>query len=392
MKRRVFLFHTLLFGILTAALAFAAPAMNPSRYGKRLTLGKGANAITVLYLRGTPYEMGYAHGKLCAKEVRYLAETVAPRMMKQADLSPEKVDSIWSLYERHLRPAYLEELRGLSDGSGVPLADLRRLHALPDISEWHCTFFAARGPATRNGDLVQIRALDYETEAGIQRYPALFVYDPDQGIPFVNVGWLGQCGVVTGMNARGIAMSEIGDDWDKTTDNFDGRPLNYVMRDALQFGSDLAAAIREVKSKPRTTSLLYCLSSAKDRQVRALKTSHVQCVVYDPGDLPFPTHPGMVYFSMGMDSPWNRKVGSFLNRAYGRLDVKTAEALMHRLKTGSLHAVVFRPGKLDLWVANATDTTMAYDRPFLYFSLKSALRDPFFRAAPAKLKSPSADR
>jgi hypothetical protein len=359
--------------------ANATQTVDVAQHGRRTTIGTGADKITVLYLRGTPYEMGYAQGKLCAKEVHYLAKQVGTMMLLGLNCSPQKADAIWALYAKHLRPEYIAELRGLADGSGVDIKEIERIHAIPDISEWHCTFFAGVGSATAHGDLIQIRALDYATGAGIQKYPALIVYEPQNGIPFVNVGWLGSCGVVTGMNSDGIAMSEIGDDWDKTTDSFDGRPLTYVMRDAVQFGHTLEEAVNLVKDGPRTSSLLYCLSSARENQVRALKTSHAHCYVYAPDTLPYPTKEGLVYMSMGCDSPWNAKVGNFLNAEYGKLDVADAERLMKTLHTGSLHAVVFKPATGDVWVANATATEKAYDRPFNHFNLKEALADPFFK-------------
>lgn len=359
--------------------AQAAPPVDVAKCGRRVTLGTGDTALTVLYLRGTPYEMGFAQGKLCAKEVRYMVKSVASLMMLGLRTTPQKVDTTWKLYEKHLRPEYIEELRGLADGAGLTLQEVERAHAIPDISEWHCSFFAAVGKATASGDLIQIRALDYATGAGIQKYPALLVYQPKEGVPFVNVGWLGSCGLVTGMNDAGIAMSEIGDDWDKATDSFDGRPLTYVMRDAVQFSHTLDEAVNSVKDNPRTTSLLYCLSSAKENEVRALKTSHTQCFVYSSSDLPFSTKPDMVYMSMGMDSPWNAKVGKALKQEYGHLDVSGAQNLMRTLKTGSLHAVVFKPATGDVWVANATDKRMAYDQPYHHFNLKEALADSFFK-------------
>ncbi len=364
-----------------AAIGLTAHAktIDVARYGKRFMIGSGNHQIIVLYLRGTPYEMGYAEGKLCAKQIRYMTEQVAPLMMFGLHITPQKTYQIWKGYVPHLRPAYLQELQGEADGSGVPLKAIERLEAIPDISEWHCSFFAAYGKATHNGELIQIRALDYATGVGIQKYPCLKVYDPDQGIPFVNVGWAGLCGMVSGMNADGIAMSEIGDDWDKQNDSFNGRPLTYVIRDSVEFGHTLQQAVNLVKNHSRTTSLLYCLSSAQDDQVRALETSHTKCYVYTPSTLPFPRLPDVVYMSMGMDSPWNLKVGNWLKAHYGRLDVQEAEAMMHNLGTGSLHAVVFKPATGDVWVANASATQKGYDRPFVHFNLKQALASPFFR-------------
>ncbi len=373
----------LVLGVALCCLGSTALAshVDVAQHGKRLTIGSGDDKITVLYLRGTPYEMGYSQGKLCSAEIHYMAKQVAPLMMFGMGCSPAKADATFKLYASHMRPEYLEELRGLADGSGVPLVDIERGTALPDISEWHCSFFAAFGSATKNGDVLQIRALDYTTDAGIQKYPALVVYDPPTGVPFVNVGWLGQIGMVTGMNSAGIAMSEIGDDWDKDTDTFDARPLNFVMRDSVQFGRTLDEAVNLVKDGPRTSSLLYCLSSAREKAVRALQTSHAKCYVYAPDQLPFARLQNCVYMSMGMDSKWNPKVGAALKSDLGKIDPEQAEGLMKRLGTGSLHAVVFEAGTGDMWVANATMTEKAYKRPFNHFNLREALSDPFFSGA-----------
>lgn len=370
--------------LLCPAISMAQKSVDVAKHGKRIQLGAGDSQVTVLYLSGNGYERGYAHGKLCAEEVHYIAQEVAPLMISGMKYTPTQVDEIWKGYAKHIRTEYLEELRGLADGSGVPLVEIQRFHAIPDISEWHCSFFAATGGATSGKPLVQIRALDYETKAGIQKYPAIIVSQPGNGVPFVNVGWLGHCGLVTGMNAEGIAMSEIGDDWDMKTDSFNGRPLNYVMRETVQFSHTLQEAVNVVKNYSRTTSLLYCLSSAKENAVRALKTSHTQCFVYDPNALPFRTKPGLVYMSMGMDSSWNLKVGNHLLKNYGSLDVEKAKGMMKQLKTGSLHAVVFVPEKGDVWVANATQTVMGYDRPYNHFNLKTALQDPFFHTGESK--------
>lgn len=364
--------------LLYSAVACAAPAVNVAAHGKRTTLGAGDSAITVLYLKGTPYEMGYAYGALCKPEVRYMAGEVAERMISGMDQTHEQIDAVWQKHARHMRKEYIDELRGLADGSGVALSAIQRIYSVPDISEWHCTFFGAVGPAAAGREPIQIRALDYETHAGIQKYPALVVYKPTTGVPFVNVTWLGMTGVVTGMNSAGISMSEIGDDWDKEHDNLDGRPLTAVMRDAVQFGRTLAEAIAQVKTGARTTSLLYCLTSGRENQTRALQTSRAEVRVFDPGSLPFKTRGGLVYMSMGVSSKWNPKVGGWLNNAYGKIDVTAAQRMMRELHTGSLHAVVFKPASLDLWVANANDLFMGYERPYNHFNLKQALADRFF--------------
>ncbi|MFQ6098714.1 MAG: hypothetical protein ACE5O2_13385, partial [Armatimonadota bacterium] len=146
--------------------------------GSRAAIGTGEDQITVLYLRGTPYEMGYAHGRLAKAEVAAFCEKVVSAMLAGSGAEMGQLDAAWKAMEPFVPQAYLEEMRGLADGAGIPLQAVQRVHAVPDLSEYHCTFFAAHSRATTNGHLIQIRALDYATEAHIQDHPAIIVYHP----------------------------------------------------------------------------------------------------------------------------------------------------------------------------------------------------------------------
>jgi hypothetical protein len=120
-------------------------------------IGEGDDQITVLYTWGTPYEMGYAHGKLLTEGVRHLYEVSLARFMFGIGMGAEQIDEVWAQAEPHMLAADLEEMRGLADGTdgAVSFDDVKRLHIVPEISEWHCTFFAAWGEATRDGNLIQ---------------------------------------------------------------------------------------------------------------------------------------------------------------------------------------------------------------------------------------------
>jgi isopenicillin-N N-acyltransferase like protein len=84
----------------------------------------------VLLLAGEPYEMGYAHGKLLAEDIRTLTARVL-LVCRVADTAKGKgwlagtVDKAWNRLKPHIAQRYLDELRGLADGSGVPLKDIQ---------------------------------------------------------------------------------------------------------------------------------------------------------------------------------------------------------------------------------------------------------------------------
>jgi isopenicillin-N N-acyltransferase-like protein len=359
--------------LLAASLCWSADVK-----GSRATIGTGEDAITVLYLHGTPYEMGYAHGQLAKQEVAHLCQDVVATMAAGAGITMEQVDEAWATMEPFVPPAYLEEMNGLADGAGIPLQAVQRMHAVPDLSEYHCTFFAAWGSATRDGHLIQIRALDYKTGAHIQDHPALLVYRPDEGQPFVNVGWLGFIGLVTGMNAAHVAMSEIGDNFGEAHETLAGEPMPFVMRDVVQFADNLPDAVKTVRDAKRTSSFLYCIGDAKIPDARTLVTGSDFCRVYSSRSLPFALLPGVVYTSMGMDSNWNPKVRQVLEQGEGNIDPDfAAQTLMRGCKTGDLHSVVFDATTLELWAANATpEGEPGYNREFVRFNLDEALKGP----------------
>ena len=56
---------------------------------------------------------------------------------------------------------YYEEMRGISDASGVSFKLLRRIHMIGELTKGSCSMFGAWGKATSNGQTVQLRALDW---------------------------------------------------------------------------------------------------------------------------------------------------------------------------------------------------------------------------------------
>ena len=97
-------------------------------------IGDDENRITVLYVTGTPYEMGYEHGRLLASQVRGTIHDVQagankflPKAMRESKLLTKRdekeiidefLDRAWHLMARYAPQEDLEEMRGLADGSG----------------------------------------------------------------------------------------------------------------------------------------------------------------------------------------------------------------------------------------------------------------------------------
>jgi hypothetical protein len=363
--------------VVILAFALLISGFSPAEvngYIERISPPDGGQEVTVMYLWGTPYQMGYAHGKLCSEKVRALCENLISAMNTELNVPPEKLDEVWEMTSPYISERVKEEMRGLADGSGVDLKAIQRTHVIPALSEYHCTFFAAWGKATTNGHLHQIRALDYATEAHIQDYPAVIVYRPEGGNSFVSVGWVGFIGVVTGINEKRIVLSEIGDNYGNEKETLRGEPFIFLARRLLEEASSLREGIEIIRNARRTSSYLYCIGDGKIPAAVALMTCKDFAYVFDPRSLPNRQLEDVVYFSMGADSPWNEKIYEILKAKWGKINRNVGiYDVMRDGGTGNLHAVHFDATDLMMWFANAgVDASPAYDHAFMEFDVAGA--------------------
>ena len=369
----------LLGGVLLALSLGAAGALAAEGVkGTVSTLGEGKDAVKLLHVWGTPREMGYAHGVLLKDDVADFYEKIIGAMTAGMGVGVEALDQAWAEMEPFVPERYLEEMAGLAKGAGVDLQTVKRAHAIPDLSEMDCTFFAAWGDFTADGHFIQLRALDYATEAHIQDNPAIVVYHPRRGPAYVNVGWCGFIGMVTGMNAQHVCMSEIGDDFDRDKHTLKGEPMPFVMRDVVSRAKTLDEGVAIVQQAKRTSSFLYLIGDAKVPGAKALKTGPVTFEVYDQANTPYGPLGDTVWMSMGADSQWNEKIRTALEGLKGDLAVESAmKDVTSKCGTGDLHTVYFDATDLKLWIANAdVDASPAYDQGFVEFDFGAARERP----------------
>ena len=203
-----------------AARSEVAPAISTdrkviARCGKGFLEEVGGHKV--LHVEGTAYEMGFQHGSLLKKNVqemvRYLLDVKSKDLQMEWNgikfLSPKKlIAGIQATQKKFIPQWYSDELRGLADGSGVPLEDVAACNFIPEL--FHCSGFALAGSATKNGEMYHGRVLDYGCDWRLQEHPILMVGKMNGKVPFLNVTYAGFIGSVTGMNAEKISLGEMG--------------------------------------------------------------------------------------------------------------------------------------------------------------------------------------
>ncbi len=150
-----------------------------------------AQPVKILKLSGTPYEMGFQHGALLEQEIKELYDRVFLRL--KLKISTAMLDEVYDLMAPYIPWQEREEMRGLAHGAGIPLRTVHRLHTIPEISEYgqkkrfssgilstSCSNLVVFGQATADGELYQLRVLDWMRELGVQRWPVVLVRQPER--------------------------------------------------------------------------------------------------------------------------------------------------------------------------------------------------------------------
>lgn len=344
--------------------------------GYLTSVGEGEDKIPVVVVKGTPYEMGRRQGELVkADAVQFIdafmkcVQTADPKRFSDANLT-----AAWKTISKYTDPRFQEEMKGMAEGTGVPLDLLQRAHMVPVIGDFSCSAIAAWGTATKNGHLYQTRNLDWDMHVTAQEHPCIVVYIPDQGIPHVNITFAGSIGCNTGMNAAGIVLSEMGDT--PAADypfNLEGTHFTTLFRTVLYDADGLDTAVGLFKSAQRIKKYHYVVGDGKNRQAVKMLAHAPNLVIWkdnDPKDELAPrVHKDFVYQDEGR--------GAFapLQKNFGRITEKDMidVACKIPIKGGNILDVVYDATALEFWVAYAEKDVEAYKRPFVHVKLKDYL-------------------
>ncbi len=309
----------------------------------------------LMLLTGTPYQMGYAHGTLMKDEVQSMTKRVLA-FCRISDLAREKNLFAGSIEEAYRRTApfipkrYQQEMAGLAKASGVSLRDVRFANIFPAL--FHCSGFAMFGKATKDGQLLHGRVLDYMTQLGLQENAVTIIAKPKGYNAFVNVSYSGFIGSVTGMNEKQIAIGEMGG---RGEGQWDGVPMPMLFRMVLEEADTLNEAVEVFKNTPRTCEYYYVISDGKIPDARGLHCTPEEVLVLEPGEKN-PQLSEVIDDVVAFSGPDRLKALMKRIRAeYGKITPAKAIRLMDRpvCMESNLHNALFAPETLELWVAHA---------------------------------------
>ncbi|MEO8900130.1 MAG: C45 family peptidase [Polyangiaceae bacterium] len=250
------------------------------RFGNSYVLSRGK--ILEVGLRGTPTEIGYEHARLLYPEMVQNEGILLGRFQEQVS-NPLLRNMLLDLAE--LRYAHVD--RGMSLARRTEIAAGARgfspdpyayvfptyqrfvyLNALYDmaLSFEHspligCTTFTLGGDALEGGGGILARAFDFEVDEVFDDHKAVFLVEEEGRIPFASVAWPGLVGVVSGMNAAGVAVVVHGARGGNP--QAEGEPVVHALRRVLSTAHDTEEALSALAALPPMVSHIVILTDSK---------------------------------------------------------------------------------------------------------------------------------
>lgn len=259
--------------------------------------------LLVIRLKGPPFDMGYASGKLLQEQMHTLENEFLAmiRGYVPQDWKIKVLHTYVNYRNRHLSdfvsPDYRSQIHGTILGCSdihPELGDyynrLLNYHAAHDISYMMidnplisragCTAFGAWGAATEGGHLITGRNFDWEAADVFSRDRVVILCEPDDGIPFISLAWASMAGVVSGMNRAGVSVTLNGAP--SSLPGETATPVAMVARDVLQKAHNLAEALEIVRRSKVFVSTLWLLGSRADGKFVVVEKTPEKMNVREP--------------------------------------------------------------------------------------------------------------
>jgi len=252
-----------------AVLTIAVPGLCSAPYpaGHRARL----SGYTVLHLAGDGPELGAQHARLAGRLVRQVVNDVI--IEGEGAGRYEELIRGAMVMEKYLPDDYRSELRALADGTGCEYEDIVALQLFGDVERGQqCTSYAVFGPATRTGECIVGRNMDY-WDHGVTRYAACLIhYYPARGIPFMTTSW---CGIINGwtaMNDYGIVCANNSSFGGK--DSLEGLSTCFMVRKVVQFARTVEEGVRIVQETPRACGTNLIIAGGDPPQAAIVEYDH----------------------------------------------------------------------------------------------------------------------
>ena len=313
--------------------------------------------MTVVYLTGSPYEIGLAHGKLCKNEI-LTANKPLFDIYEKISLDPKnKWLGISRKLEKHIPKEYVEEMRGIADGAEIEYDKILFLNTLTTLSMGNrCFAFAFE---ETNSKIVTFRQIDNDPKSPLYKNMILYIIKPQKGYGFaaiLNPGWVdGE----SGMNEKGMTVSQNNILIRQT--EWEIMPITLLSRQMLQYSKNIDEAEQLLEKQEAFPARLLFVSSKESASIFEIANKEKARIDMKNGYLALANHACLIP-SKNVKRPSTRRLdfgNEFLQENSGKMDKKKALELVRssriswrwNLGVHNRQSFIFSPSDLDFWIA-----------------------------------------
>ncbi len=357
--------------------SLAGPAVGAREVVARSGRGRleRIDGTRVLFLKGTPAEMGRQHGELLKAEIRDVMDKILYGIGVGSSIGTGRwffgeIEGAQARLEPFIDQKVLREMDALADAVGVHRQEARLANFFPEL--FHCSGFALLPGASKDGHVYHGRVLDYLKGAGLEQNAVLIVHQPEHGHAWVNASYAGFVGTVTAMNEKGIAVGEMGGGGYGA---WDGKPMAQLLREVMEQADTLEEAVAIMRKGPRTCEYYYIVSDGRQKTAVGIAATPTTFETIAPGQ----THPRLkhavddaVLLSAG--ERYEALVGRVKDK-FGTFTAESARELMTRpvCMPSNIQSVLFVPDTLDFHVANADAKNVASHTRYTKYNLRELI-------------------
>jgi hypothetical protein len=241
------------------------------------------------------------------------------------------------------------EMVAMSQAGGVDKDLLTALNTIDDLERiGGCSSIVVLGKQSATGGPLMARNLDYNAPDYVSRYSLVTVYQGEGRLGFASVGFPGFVGVMSGINAAGLALvtHEISASADGSPAfSMDGVPMTLSFRRVMEQCRTVAEAETLMRSVKRTTYLSIVVCDREDAAVLELTPRSVVVRRPENGLLICTNHFRSPELRAG-ETCW-RYAALARGGITSKYDVRMLWRRLHRASVrGTLQSMVFEPASL----------------------------------------------
>ena len=332
----------------------------------------------VMFLSGTPEEIGRQHANLAGKSIKPVA-AMPKRAVKELGATnqwPFIAFAANTLMSRAPKDQ-VTELKTLIKAAKLESADLTVGNGLIELRRMGgCSSFVVMPKKSTTGKLLFGRNFDFPAFGVLDKYHCVFVVKPKGKHAFVSIGYPGLVGVISGINEHGLAVATL--DVYRAGDgspyfNIKGSPLAMTYRRVLEECKTVEEAQKVLEDAPRTTYMNLVVCDAKTARTFELTPKQVGARKPEDMVLSCTNHFRMEGITAN-EKCWRYERLTKLRDSKPKLDAKDVHKALDLVNQGdfTLQTMIFEPEDMKLHLVMGGKAPVS-GRPLQVFDLREWL-------------------